>query len=51
MNEPIKVGDQCEVIAGALDDKGPNVGKMVTVSALRGEHSSMVESGNAVAIV
>ena len=39
MNEPIKVGDLCEVIAGALDDKGPNVGKTVTVSSLRGEHS------------
>lgn len=39
MNEPIKVGDLCEVIAGALDDKGPNVGKQVTVTALRGEHS------------
>lgn len=39
MQEPIKVGDQCEVIGGAFDDKGPNVGKMVTVSSLRGEHS------------
>lgn len=39
MQEPIKVGDQCEVISGAFDDKGPNVGKMVTVSSLRGEHS------------
>jgi hypothetical protein len=39
MNEPIKSGDRCEVIAGALGDKGPNVGKRVTVGALRGEHS------------
>lgn len=39
MNEPIKSGDRCEVIAGALGDKGPNVGKRVTVGSLRGEHS------------
>lgn len=39
MNEPIKSGDRCEVIAGALGDKGPNVGKRVTVGQLRGEHS------------
>lgn len=39
MNEPIKSGDRCEVIAGALGMQGPNVGKTVTVRALRGEHS------------
>ena len=39
MNEPIKTGDRCEVIAGALGTKGPNVGKLVTVGSLRGEHS------------
>jgi hypothetical protein len=39
MNEPIKSGDRCEVIAGALGDKGPNVGKKVTVGQVRGEHS------------
>jgi hypothetical protein len=39
MNEPIKSGDRCEVIAGALGLKGPNVGKRVTVRSLRGEHS------------
>lgn len=39
MNEPIKVGDECEVIAGAFEDKGPNVGKKVIVRTLRGEHS------------
>ena len=39
MNDPIKSGDRCEVIAGALGDKGPNVGKRVTVGSLRGEHS------------
>jgi hypothetical protein len=39
MNEPIKSGDRCEVIAGALGNKGPNVGKQVTVGEVRGEHS------------
>lgn len=39
MSEPIKAGDRCEVIAGALGTQGPNVGKQVTVRALRGEHS------------
>jgi hypothetical protein len=39
MNEPIKSGDRCEVIAGALGSEGPNVGKLVTVGELRGEHS------------
>jgi len=39
MTEPIKSGDRCEVIAGALGSKGPNIGKQVTVGDLRGEHS------------
>ena len=39
MAEPIKSGDECIVIAGALGDKGPNIGKTVTVVQLRGEHS------------
>jgi len=39
MNEPIKSGDRCEVIAGALGLTGPNVGKFVTVGQVRGEHS------------
>lgn len=39
MNEPIKTGDRCEVIAGALGPSGPNVGKFVTVGQVRGEHS------------
>ena len=39
MNEPIKTGDLCEVIAGALGNKGPNIGKTVTVVSLMGEHS------------
>lgn len=39
MTEPIKSGDVCEVIAGALGNHGPNVGKRVTVVSLRGEHT------------
>ena len=39
MSEPIKTGDRATIIAGAMGDKGPNVGKKVTVGALRGEHS------------
>lgn len=39
MQEPIKSGDRCEVIAGALGREGPNVGKHVIVGELRGEHS------------
>ena len=39
MNEPIKSGDLCEVIGGALGTTGPNIGKRVTVGQLRGDHS------------
>lgn len=39
MNEPIKSGDECVVIGGALEGKGPNHGKRVIVEHLRGEHS------------
>lgn len=39
MNEPIKTGDRATIIAGALGGAGPNVGKRVTVGAMRGEHS------------
>lgn len=39
MSEPIKAGDVCEVVSGAFEEKGPNVGKQVTVISLRGEHS------------
>lgn len=39
MSEPIKTGDRATIIAGALGDKGPNIGKTVTVGMLRGEHS------------
>ena len=37
--EPIKSGDLCEVISGALGSQSPNVGKKVSVGSLRGEHS------------
>lgn len=39
MSEPLKSGDQAHIVAGALGDKGPNVGKRVTVGKLQGEHS------------
>jgi hypothetical protein len=39
MNEPIKSGDVCLVIGGALGAGSPNIGKQVTVHGLRGEHS------------
>ena len=39
MQEPIKTGDRATIIAGALGDKGPNIGKQVTVGRLQGEHS------------
>ena len=39
MSEPIKTGDHATIIAGALGDKGPNIGKTVTVGKLQGEHS------------
>jgi hypothetical protein len=37
--EPIKAGDLCEIVEGAMGSKGPNVGKRVRVLELRGEHS------------
>lgn len=37
--KPIQSGDRCQVIAGALGSEGPNIGKVVTVGQLRGEHS------------
>lgn len=39
MQEPIKSGDLCHIVEGALGKKGPNIGKVVTVTAFRGEHS------------
>ena len=35
----IKRGDRAVIISGALGDKGPNVGKEVTVGQFQGEHS------------
>ena len=39
MIEPIKAGDKAEVINGLGRDKSPNIGKMVSVVRLSGEHS------------
>lgn len=39
MNEPIKSGDECVVVGGVFEDKAPNLGKMVKVNFMRGEHS------------
>lgn len=39
MSEPIKAGDRAIIIAGALGDKGPNVGKTVRVGLFQGDHS------------
>lgn len=41
MREPIKAGDRCEVIGGLGRDKSPNIGQIVTVVALHGEHSQL----------
>lgn len=39
MNEPIKFGDKCVVVNGMTRHKSPNIGKLVTVGGVRGEHS------------
>lgn len=39
MTAPIQSGDMAEIIEGALGNQGPNVGKIVRVESLRGEHS------------
>ena len=39
MMEPIRRGDKAAIIAGALGDKGPNVGEQVVVGFRMGEHS------------
>lgn len=39
MSEPIKSGDLAFIVFGALGNKGPNIGKQVTVGRLQGEHS------------
>lgn len=38
MREPIKAGDRAEVIGGLGREKSPNIGQIVTVVALHGEH-------------
>lgn len=43
MKRPIQKGDLCEIIEGALGNKGPNIGKQVTVGQMMGEHT---EFGN-----
>jgi hypothetical protein len=39
MSEPIKSGDRCEVIGAVFGAQSPNLGKIVTVASLQGEHS------------
>ena len=39
MNEPIKAGDLAEVISGKLGTASPNIGLIVSVVSLQGEHS------------
>mgnify|MGYP003504654704 CR=1 FL=1 len=39
MNSPIKAGDLCEVINGALGYESPNIGLIVRVLSFAGEHS------------
>ena len=39
MIEPIRRGEKATIIAGALGDKGQNVGKQVVVGFRMGEHS------------
>ena len=39
MNEPIKAGDDAEVIAGLGQQKSPNLGLKVKVLSAQGEHS------------
>jgi len=39
MSEPIKAGDRCEVIDGLQGRNSPNLGLIVKVVSLAGEHS------------
>ena len=39
MNEPIKAGDLAEVISGKYGTASPNIGLIVSVVCLQGEHS------------
>jgi hypothetical protein len=41
MKRPISKGDLCEVIDGVYKSKSPNIGKMVTVESLQGNHSQL----------
>lgn len=41
MTEPIKSGDDCLVVGGALKGKSPNIGKRVRVVSMQGEHSKL----------
>jgi len=41
MSEPIKSGDDCLVVGGALKGKSPNIGKRVRVVSMQGEHSTL----------
>jgi len=41
MSEPIKSGDDCLVIGGALRCKSPNIGKRVRVVSMQGEHTTL----------
>lgn len=38
MNRPIQSGDTCEIIGGVFP-RGPNLGKIVKVVSLQGQHS------------
>lgn len=39
MNEPIKAGDRCEVVDGLNGKDSPNIGLIVKVLQVQGEHS------------
>ena len=41
MTRPIQAGDVCEVINGVYRGKSPNVGKVVTVKSLQGNHTQL----------
>lgn len=41
MTEPIKAGDMAKVISGMQGDKSPNIGLIVKVVSLAGEHTKL----------
>ena len=41
MKTPIKAGDLCEVIGGLTGEHSPNLGLIVKVLTLRGQHSML----------